>query len=613
MDRARLRPWGAIPLLALALSCTCGAATTIVGGQIGDTAPDIVYKGDQLRPFLLAASSRRVDIAGIGDSNQSFGSNGGRDYGDQLAWSNQFGMYASEVLPVNAVGQQPLLGLGVNPGTPYSYDQTDPRVPADAAAMTLDPALGFFSSAGYVPADTKSPTYAAIYVSGSSPFFSPRQGLIWHAAFYKMPGTTGAITPDLRGNGSAPYQYNDIKVFPPMTIPAGDAQSLTGPQRVGPSGTQTFVPPANQIYDLSLKIDRSTWTQGAGDWKIYLYNYEQSYFGGPNASVKGPLYEISQRLENPDRNKGISYSTLLYQGGKSARDAAVSLATASDTALSEWMRQATRLQNVGGDKSMLLVAINHGQNDQNNSQPSVGPHPAPTNTAAGFEDNLNAIVTRLREVWTESGFDPHNLFFTVGPYQAYGGYETKLPEFESGAMALADQTYNVTVVRGSKMLTGLTMDTDGYYNTSTDHAHMSRAGYENVGRLGVNQLVSTVGDVTGRSSISSLDFTLSTDTLTFSPTDLQLSNNTTGITISDADLAFSFDSTTKVLHYTFPGLPGDVLPVGAYTAAFPGGFSYQFGALSIPPDNSHVPEPCGLVWIGAAFLFARRARHPVMP
>src|SRR4051794_32946264 len=73
----------------------------ISGAATGTQTPDIVYKGDQIRPFIQAAVSRRVDVAGIGDSNQvHFGT--GYDDGFQLALGQQFGLYATEVFPANA-------------------------------------------------------------------------------------------------------------------------------------------------------------------------------------------------------------------------------------------------------------------------------------------------------------------------------------------------------------------------------------------------------------------------------------------------------------------------------------------------------------------------------
>ena len=130
----------------------------------------------------------------------------------------------------------------------------------------------------------------------------------------------------------------------------------------------------------------------------------------------------------------------------------------------------TMLQRVPNAQAIMLVQIEHGGNDRNDSTLSVGPHPAASNTADGFEDNLTAIVNRLRQVWSAAGYDTHNLFFNIGPYHQQEGFVPQLADFETGAMALADQTYNISVVRGSEMLSALTMQRDNYYISSVDNA-----------------------------------------------------------------------------------------------------------------------------------------------
>ena len=86
--------------------------------------------------------------------------------------------------------------------------------------------------------------------------------------------------------------------------------------------------PVGQYVDYSLPIDPAVWTKGPGDWKLYLYNYEASLTNSPGGAMEGPLYAVSQRVEDSDRNTGISYSTLLYQGGLDARNAAHRFRTA---------------------------------------------------------------------------------------------------------------------------------------------------------------------------------------------------------------------------------------------------------------------------------------------
>jgi hypothetical protein len=517
-------------------------------------------------------------------------------------------MYASEVLPAASDGGFATLGLGYQPGNPYTSDQTDPAVPPQYAALEPDPNLGFPSKAGFVPTggyDQHGPT---IYVNTDAPFYTTANTLVWHSSFYRFGGASGTLTPQVRGN-DAVYGFSPIHTYPTISIPAG------------PAG----------VVDVQQAIQPSIWTRGAGNWKLFLYDYEQSQQGSlPSGAMNGPLYSIWQRLEDANRSAGIAYSTLLYQGGKSARDAALSLRNAPDAALAEWMRQETRLQNVPAAQAMLLVQIEHGGNDLNNPALSVGANPAPTNTPAGFEDNLSAIIGRLRQVWNDNGYDLHKLYFAIGPYHTQPPIFSQQEGLESGAMQLADSTYNVTVVRGSKLISPQTMQHNGMYD-QFGTPHLSKKGYETIARLGVNQLVSSLPEAnTGRSAISSLTFTFASDGGSFDPNYLQLDNLTTQQRIDPSMMSYTYDGFAGVLTYTFPGLPGDVLPVGDYQAKLimnlpvdfgarivviddppnvPGNFVYNFTAE--PASLAVIPEPAST--LTAAVLFSLTITRPRRP
>jgi hypothetical protein len=62
-----------------------------------------------------------------------------------------------------------------------------------------------------------------------------------------------------------------------------------------------------------------------------------------------------------------------------------------------------------------------------------------------------------------------------------------------------------------------------------------------------------------------VEFTFSED-VTVDPADLVLVNNTTLQTISPAQMQVTFDAGANTAMWTFPGLPGGVLPSGGYTA-----------------------------------------------
>lgn len=574
------------------------ALPAVNSGATGNVPLNTVYKADQIQRFMQAAGTRRVDIAGIGDSNQLAAQDYGHDHGFGKAWGNAYGMYASEVSPSNAKGAYAILGVDTYVGVPYSSDQFDPALPQQYKDLSMDPKVaGSPASAGYIPAGSSSSNGATIYVTPKSPFFDATHTMKWHSTFWQFPDAGGDFTPQLRGDGGK-YGTSTLQTYPTVNIPAA---------------------PLGNKVDYSLSINPSLWTQGADKWKLFLYDYNaQQNDGGPSGAMNGQLYSVSQRVEDADRTKGISYTTLLYQGGLCARDAAISLKNGTDASIAEWMRQMTKLQNVPGAQAMMMVQIEHGGNDRGQTLPSVGLNPAPSNTAAGFKDNLEAIVTRLRQVWTASGYDAQNLFFNIGPYHQQQDHIAELANLETGAMALADSTYNVSVTRGSKMLSALSMKRNNYYLTAEDDAHLNQQGYEAIGRLAVNQLTSTLPHPDGadRSDISRLSFQFTGDASAIAPSDLTLTNLTGNFVVAPADMSVTYDPSTLTAEFTFPGLAGLVLVPGQYQATLnaPGA---NLGAGQAPGaagdytftfTANPIPEPASLFAAGGLLIGAMTRR-----
>jgi hypothetical protein len=516
-----------VPMVARA------APITVVDTGTGSQPLNAVFHADQLVPFLQAASTRRVDITGIGDSNQMH-EGGGHQYGMQLAWANQFGMYATGVLPASANNAWPIEQIGYNAAGSFPSQATP--APASLAQYSLAGGDGFPATYAYLPAGS-SDNYVSLEIA-------PQQ-----------PGGAGT----LNGPGTLRFHYTygtftsgSGAFYPTATLPASSTVLASNG-----AGVQTNTG-ASGIADGYLDIADSAARQQNGAWVSF----------GRSPQISGPFFASYERAENLSVTHGVSYSTLLAQGGKSARDAALSLLSEPDTALREWLRQSTVLQN---GTPMLMVNIIHGGNDRNQSALSVGPHPAPTNTPAGFEDNLDAIVTRIRQVWTAQGYDSKNLYFLLGGYQSSpfswdGGTTANL---ETGAMAFADSTYNVAVVRGTQLLSAAAMQADGYYYNDGGFAHMTQASYENVDRITTEALLSTADPTLGgpRSNVSQFTVHFSADVSgSLTPGALKLTNTATGQVIDPADMSFTFDPTTDLATWTFPGEPGGVLPAGTYEA-----------------------------------------------
>lgn len=557
------------------------AAPAVSNVSVGTADPGVVYRGDRLVPFLRAMRTGRVDIAGVGDSNQLYGGTYGHDHGQQKAWSDRVGLYGTGVLPLNPTGGWPAAGYVYGGGGLGTAGAAPP--PAFAPVALGGDGFPAYSSLSLGEGESvaANATRLLLQLPVGNPLGVTGE-LRWHTTVGQVPASTpGAANAQFRPSA----RYNST-----ATVVASTTVPLVSADGTFRLADAALTIPADPTRSQDLWVEPTT-----------LFQHD----------LRGPFFAQWQRTERTDRAAGVAYSALLYQGGQSTRAAARSLADAPDAALAEYLRQATRLQDARPGERRLMVQVIQGGNDRLDPTPAVG-STAPTNTPEGYRANLAAIVGRLRAVWAAAGYDPARLNFVVGAYHAQDEFRGQFAAFEAAAMSLADATPGVTVIRGTRMLSGTTMRANGWYDPAGGEAvaHLSPGGFEGVGRLTVNQMLSLVSDGTAlRSDVSSVALALTEDPSALRPGDLHLQNLTTGAAVSAADVSVDYDAAARVATFTFPGLDGDVLPRGRYEATFQtagAGDPYTFGFAA-------VPEPAGAAVVGlvpAGGLLARRRRGP---
>ncbi|MEA2710440.1 MAG: hypothetical protein QOF78_3041 [Phycisphaerales bacterium] len=593
-------------LCLLVFVSTGGAATTIAvqNATVGTQPRDIVVNAAALKPFVEAAKTRRVDIAGVGDSNQVAGPGGayGWDHGYSKAWSDRYGEYATGVFGMNAEGGW-AGPQGYIDSWGYPWGATDVGAPAalDKYKLYYDslsngisdfPSTYAYFGANYV--ETTAHWTPLVTVRKGSPLWG--QNLRWQMTYGTFENGNGAFTP---------------------SVAAGGVKLLTGGRITTSTGTTALVDSAFKVPAAAYKN-----AQG-GEFVIGL-----SYSG--EGTMRGPFFGLWQRVEG-DRTSGISYSTMLWQGGRALVHAATALKSQSDDAIKEYIRNSVKLQD--GPK-MLLVQVNHGGNDGGTIIPSVGPNPAMSNTPAGFADNMDALISRLRGVWKTMGYDPKNLVFQYGPYHPREGNADdgtgrtriqRLADWENAIVQLSQQHpgYNLAIVRGTKMTTPRTMDANGWFSSAADHAHLSIDGYVGVSELGVRQVVgyATAEERDNRSGVTSLSFKFNSDvSANLTPDDLVLKEAGSDTLMDPFNFAVDWDASTNTATWTFQGLPMGELPTGDYEAVLR---LSQLGALvgSAGSDLASsdytfaftadpIPEPAGLGAISLiGFALARRRRR----
>lgn len=359
---------------AVAVVLLCGAW----GSRALGATPARVYPRAGVAPALRSAEVGRVDVVGIGDSNELFGGHGW-DEGWTKALHERFGLFATALLtPGENLGNGAGAGWGCGvfstlgsgqfryAGAPAAQEAFMPASP------WLRPQSYLYVGAGEVAA-TGSNNGVYVLASGGVDVDSR---LRFHFSFATFPGAASAgFTPVVR-----------LQQPPYSTLANGGLVGVDGGG--APSHGWVEIPAASRGADLNFRINA---------------------FGAPLA---GPFLLYSMRAEDVDRPEGASFTTLYADGGRTARDMAERLLLAPDNQLLLFFGRLRALQAQGARR--VVVRVNTGLNDRNETRASVGPAPAlPGNSGAAFADNLRAIVLRLRGVWALAGWPEEELWLVL--------------------------------------------------------------------------------------------------------------------------------------------------------------------------------------------------------
>ena len=463
------------------------------------------YNPSGVLPFLQAALTRRVDIALMSDSNTVKDTYGGHNSGMRNAFASRFGMYSTGMLPAIAItGSE-----GYGSGSSGSYLWPAPATVQEATGITAIDAYqantgvseAFFVgqcwqylASGSTITGQQTNIIQAFGLQGVQLPLSPtgnidNQGKIIHA-------NPMDLTQELSWEWTQGI-FTSGGYWNPTVYQTAATNTQYATAKVSSNGAAYGMQDGNLIIPAGARNSNGTYGTLTGS--------PCNYVGGNTvaAGVKGPVLISYQRVQAPGVLTGIAYHTNLYQGGQDARNAALSWQGTSSTAKTEFMRQLVRLQN--GATPMACFQIIHGGNDFNDNVNSVGPHPQPSNTPAGFADNLTAIIQAVQAAWTTAGYSLANLYFLIGPYHPalsrlndnltwQGQSYQQLVAYELAAMSLVSLFPNLTVIRGSQaapggfQASGMLLQSRGFYDYQSD-AHMIRQGYDYWGYRAIDALV----------------------------------------------------------------------------------------------------------------------------
>ncbi|MEK6898639.1 MAG: hypothetical protein AABW79_00910 [Nanoarchaeota archaeon] len=415
-----------------------------------------VHDCEDIAPFFLALGDSRVDIVGIGDSNQGFGGTGW-DHGWQYALSSRFPMYATGLITQNENN-----GHGAGLGYYYSRSSSGPLGNYFGAPYLFDRYLSLGTTSTPL-----GPNRYMYLPEGEISSFS-LQGL--------------SLQKDIPLNISAPLRFH-------LTYGLFD------------EGNGSFRPVVRKDepgYSVLVRSPNIVSTQGEEgsidyyslDLPASLRNYSLGfrYVGAGEANLQAPFFGLYSRAENLDRLNGFSFNTLHYGGGYSARDMAEALNSADDETLSQYFKEVRRLQ---GQNKKVLVRINSGLNDRNELSPSYTQGIVPGNSREAFGDNIQSIVSRIESIWILNGWDVNELYFLIVVSHDVPG-DVHLGAYRIEAKQLADNLPRTASVDLAHIVPTYRISQNNWYVSSNDFNHLSTEGYEQISTRELDAIISCI-------------------------------------------------------------------------------------------------------------------------
>lgn len=375
---------------------------------------------------IAQAATRRVDIVAFGDSNQ-FMDGYGFDFALRDALTARFGLYATPPLTGGTYGVQ----TGATDtqkskalaGIPYNY--------VESGTVTGSGANGL-----YAGQSSENQLYK----------LNPSAKLRCHFAYSTFATGAGSFNAGAR-----------LEASPYTTVGSSGAINTN-------TGSETY--------------QLSSFDVAAGDRSGKQLGFR---FANVNQTLTGPFLSYFMRVEDVDKNNGICFSTIYGRGGQSLWDMCQQMFLWSMQELTNYFSEIRRLQLSKNQSPIVVIYINSGLNDQNEtSTPSWGWREATDGkSVTAYLDNLEALAKRISDVWQHNGWDETELFFWVNPSHPTSTPDAaKLKAYRKAAFTFAGSRARVSVVDFENLTSEAEMIANDWYRTAEDHFHLKLAGYE---------------------------------------------------------------------------------------------------------------------------------------
>lgn len=265
-----------------------------------------------------------------------------------------------------------------------------------------------------------------------------------------------------------------------------------------PSGTHNFWPlihlqsPFAALYAAPAAINATTGRYAISRYELAApaaartreMNFRANFLG--SAGVTG-VFIPWWRVINTDFKSGFSVHAEDYRGGQPLRVVAYDMQQASDTTLSYKWSQIRRRQ---GTRKHMVFVYSGGQNDLNDSTLSMGPNPAPGNTAVGRKDNLTAWEAAIRRIFTLNGWPQSEVSLIVAATHPMDDpWETWLVTVRAADKEWCSQRPNAFALDFSLFTSMADLSSRGYYFADGSKAHLTQDGYRYLWQWGISYIL----------------------------------------------------------------------------------------------------------------------------
>ena len=186
------------------------------------------------------------------------------------------------------------------------------------------------------------------------------------------------------------------------------------------------------------------------------------------------------RVFSENIKTGFSFHTLNARGGKSARVLAEDLNELNDNSLSYYFSQIR--ENQGATKTIVIV-INSGLNDINETEASLGPLKILDGSSAdAFSDNHLAIINKIKEIWEINSWPSNELYWLLIPSHPVSISDTELLDYRNKLEELSENIENCEVINLEKLYNHEEMLAKNYYASEIDFNNLSEEGYKGISK-----------------------------------------------------------------------------------------------------------------------------------